>query len=496
MTSVDTAAYDSPQSVTPPTESGTFAQDGTVSVPPIPEIPGSRPARGWSPVDESNSDALSSDEPVAVPVEDDAVAAAPSRLPSAKVDSQPPAADIPASASEVGVHQQQPPVYPAYSQAAPGPQYVAPQQFGQQMPPAAPHYMPPQPSHNPPPPGAGAYVAPQQVQHQPGVQFPQNPQAPQNLAPPPGLDAQRLVPARQTRAPGNGWRRTLHTVSGGLITFGASKSQQQLDMMVQRVRQPVRGDFRLAVLSLKGGVGKTTTTLGLGSAFASLRGDRVIAVDANPDLGTLASRIPQETTSTVRDLLNDEALHRYTDVRRHTNQAPSRLEVLASERDPAISEAFSADDYLRVVGILENYYNIIMTDCGTGLMHSAMQGVLSTANAIVVVTSPAVDGAQSASATLDWLNAHGYQRLVSQAVVVISASKPGGAPVDIEVLTEHFLGRCRAVQIVPYDNHLAAGAHVDLDQMHRHTRTAFLELAATVADSFSTTTVPPRESRP
>lgn len=270
-----------------------------------------------------------------------------------------------------------------------------------------------------------------------------------------------------------------------MISLGRTQSQDEINQMVTRIRQPISGEFRLAVLSLKGGVGKTTTTLGLGSAFASLRGDRVIAVDANPDLGTLASRVPQQTYSTVRTLLADDSILRYSDVRRHTSQAPSRLEVLASERDPAVSEAFTADEYRQVLEILENYYNVVMTDCGTGLMHSAMEGVLSTAHAIVLVTSSAVDGAQSASATLDWLMAHGYEELVSNAVVVVSSSKPGAQPVDLDLLTQHFMGRTRAVQIIPYDDHLATGAFVDMDLMHHRTRTAFLELAATVADSFA-----------
>ncbi len=273
-------------------------------------------------------------------------------------------------------------------------------------------------------------------------------------------------------------------MSGGLINLGESKSEQQVHEMMARIRQPIRGDFRVAVLSLKGGVGKTTMSVGLGSVFASLRGDRVIAVDANPDLGTLAGRVPQQTHSTVRTLLNDPNTSSYADVRRHTSQSSSNLEVLASERDPAVSESFSEDEYRKVLSILESYYNIIITDCGTGLMHSAMTGVLSMANAIVLVTSPAIDGAQSASATLDWLNAHGYEHLVGQAVVVISASKSGNAPIDLDMLTNHFLGRTRAVQIIPFDDHLATGSVLDLEQMHRRTRIAFLELAATVADSF------------
>ncbi|MGC7194433.1 MinD/ParA family protein, partial [Mycobacteroides abscessus subsp. abscessus] len=97
-------------------------------------------------------------------------------------------------------------------------------------------------------------------------------------------------------------------------------------------------------------------------------------------------------------------INRYSDVRRHTSQSASRLEILASERDPASSELFSEDDYRAVMRILQRFYNIIITDCGTGLMHSAMAGVLDEANALIVVSSPAIDGARSALATLDWLD--------------------------------------------------------------------------------------------
>ncbi len=125
-----------------------------------------------------------------------------------------------------------------------------------------------------------------------------------------------------------------------------------------------------------------TTTLG--STFASLRGDRVVAVDANPDRGTLSQKIPLETTATVRHLLRDAArITRYSDVRSYTSQGSSRLEILASEQDPAVSEAFSEDDYRRTVNLLEHFYNIVLTDCGTGLMHSAMKGVLDVADALV-----------------------------------------------------------------------------------------------------------------
>lgn len=284
--------------------------------------------------------------------------------------------------------------------------------------------------------------------------------------------------------PKSGWRKAVHRLSGGAVNPGESPEESARSLLIERINAPVRGDYRIAVLSLKGGVGKTTTTFSLGATFASLRGDRVIAVDANPDFGTLAQRGPDETRSTARDLLRDPDIHRYSDVRRHTSQSASRLEVLASERDPAASELFSEADYVAVMGILQRFYNIILTDCGTGLMHSAMAGVLGEANAIVLVTSPAIDGARSALATLDWLDHHGYSHLVRQSVVAISSSRPGASSVDLEQLSRHFLTRARAVHIIPFDNHLSEGSEISLDLMSKKTRMAFMELAAAVADGF------------
>ncbi|MGK8468156.1 nucleotide-binding protein [Nocardia cyriacigeorgica] len=365
----------------------------------------------------------------------------------------------------------------------------------------APPPVPPQPTYQPPMqqsaptgmsgPATGQYQTPDwqggPPQTQQHGQTQQQPFVPQHMPQPgqPGHSVNDLnLLKRARKAPRSGWRRAVHKASRGLINPGESAADVVHADLVERVNQPVRGDYRIAILSLKGGVGKTTTTVGIGSTFASLRGDRVIAIDANPDLGTLAHRVPRQTRSTVRNLLEDQHITRYSDVRAHTSQAPSRLEVLASEQDPAVSEAFSEADYRKAIGILQSFYNIILTDCGTGLMHSAMAGVLDMASSLVLVTSPAIDGARSASATLDWLDHHGYSKLVERTVVVVNASRRGASSVDIDQLRKLFLDRTRAVQVVPFDDHLAEGAEIDLELVSKPTRRALLELAAMVADDF------------
>lgn len=311
---------------------------------------------------------------------------------------------------------------------------------------------------------------------------------------PPEPFAQDLSSAqllRQTkRAPQSGWRRALYLASGQSINLGESSADQHRRELISRINQPLHGCYKIAMLSLKGGVGKTTTTATLGSTFSSLRGDRVIAVDANPDRGTLSQKIPLETTATVRHLLRDsQRVSKYSDIRSYTSQGPSRLEILASEQDPAVSEAFSEDDYRRTVTLLEHFYNVVLTDCGTGLMHSAMKGVLDVADSLVIVSSSSIDGARSASATLDWLDAHGYGELVARSVAVINSVRPGSGKVDVDKLAGHFGSRCRAVAKVPFDPHLEEGAEVELDQLAVPTRLALLELAATVADDFPQTHV-------
>ncbi|HEY9525389.1 MAG TPA: MinD/ParA family protein, partial [Thermopolyspora sp.] len=301
------------------------------------------------------------------------------------------------------------------------------------------------------------------------------------------LDPLTLLKTRRN-APSKGWRRLVYKASAGWIKPGEPPEVRRRRELLSRARTPVAaGHHRVAVLSLKGGVGKTTTTVGLGATLGQIRGDRVIAVDANPDRGTLSDKVVLETSATVRDLLNErKQIQRYVDIRAFTSQAPSRLEILASDRDPSISEAFSASDYQAIAQILENFYSICITDCGTGLLHSAMSGVLGLADQLVLVSSPSVDGARAASATLDWLEAHRYGDLVEAVSVVLCSVRPRSkSNVDLDRLEAHFVARCRAVIRVPYDPHLEEGAEIELERLQPATRDAYLQLAAAVGDGFA-----------
>jgi MinD-like ATPase involved in chromosome partitioning or flagellar assembly len=274
--------------------------------------------------------------------------------------------------------------------------------------------------------------------------------------------------------------------TGGRVNPGPGAAERAQRELLRRIRRPSNGAHRIAVTSIKGGVGKTTVAACLGLTLAEHRGDRVVALDADPDAGTLADRLTGRSDVTVRHLLQSlDATRTLADVARHTSLA-GRLQVLASEQDPAAGEAFDQEGYERVCALLSSYYDIIVTDSGTGLSHSAMAGTLALADGLVVVGSPTVDGASRAAKTLDWLVAHGHGEGVAGAVMVLSGDR-ASRDVDAGRVREYFAGRCRAVVEIPHDPHLAAGARIDPARIRPATRDAFLELAAHVADGFGGT---------
>jgi putative peptide zinc metalloprotease protein len=288
----------------------------------------------------------------------------------------------------------------------------------------------------------------------------------------------------RSRPPEEGWRRTLYRASGGVVNVGPSRAELQRRELAARAKATITGSRRVVFLSRKGGAGKTTTALMLGHTFATYRGDRVVALDANPDAGSLGHRVRRETTQTVTTMLADrDTLERYADIRAYTSQAPTRLEVIASDDDPRISQALGEHDYRQAITLLDRHYNLILLDMGTGILDSAIQGVLKEADQLVVVMPPALDGARVAAGTLDWLDRHGYSPLVRGAVAVVNGERGRGF-VELDRVEEHFSRRCAAVVRIPWDPTLAAGAATALDELRPATQLSYLALAASVADGF------------
>ncbi|NEW40660.1 AAA family ATPase [Nocardia cyriacigeorgica] len=291
--------------------------------------------------------------------------------------------------------------------------------------------------------------------------------------------------ARQAQLRSNsGMRGALNKVG---FNLGLSPAEQRTEDRRGRIRRQLNSTYQIAMLSVKGGVGRTTTTATLGSTFASLRPDRVVAIDANPDFGDLSTRTVRHPYGlTLRELARDPNLSAFSAVQSYTSINSSNLAVLASPWTTEANEALSGHEYGTGVEILRRHYNLLMVDCGTGVLDSATRTVLQTSDAVVVVTPATVGGVTGAVATLNWLSTHGLDRLIAKSIVAIVHHQPLKPTVDVEAIENLFATAQRPTCTLPYDPHLAEGGEIDLRLVAKETKLAFEELAAALADDFPT----------
>jgi MinD-like ATPase involved in chromosome partitioning or flagellar assembly len=300
------------------------------------------------------------------------------------------------------------------------------------------------------------------------------------------LTADRLIDtsSRNRPAPESGFRKFIYYLTLKTVNLGDSLKVRERKALDARIGAQLSGGARFVpVLTRKGGVGKTTVSTLLGMALSLSREDRVIAIDANPDRGTLAERISKSTRFTVRDVVNRAAaIDGFTDFSTMVSRDVTRLDVLASDSDPMLSEAFNEGDYNVVADMAARYYSIVLTDCGTGIVHSVMRPTLQRASGLVIVSGGSVDEARLASETLTWLEANGYGDLVRNAVVALNTATQATQLVKLDEIEQHFKTRVRAVVRVPYDEALAAGSVIKFKELKKGTQQAARELAALVVD--------------
>ncbi|HLP23025.1 MAG TPA: MinD/ParA family protein [Microbacteriaceae bacterium] len=300
------------------------------------------------------------------------------------------------------------------------------------------------------------------------------------------LTADRLLhPSKlDLSEPTGAWNRFVWAATFHRVNRGDSRPVREYKAMSAKIAKRLEAEAKFVpVLTRKGGVGKTTVTTLLGMALADAREDRVIAIDANPDRGTLAERVERQTEATVRDVVGDaHKITGYTGFSAYVSRDTTRLDVLASDTDPNLSEAFNDRDYEAVANLAAQNYSIVLTDCGTGIVHAVMRPVLGRAATAVIVTGSSVDEIKLASETLTWLERNGYEELVRNAVVAVNLATQGAHLVKLEELEAHFSSRVRALVRIPYDPTLAAGSIVRWNKLAPATRAAARDLALAVVD--------------
>jgi len=134
---------------------------------------------------------------------------------------------------------------------------------------------------------------------------------------------------------------------------------------------------------------------------------------------------------------------------------------------------------------LQRHYPIGLVDCGNQLRDDLMAAVLAAADAVIVVSTTRLDGADGAAETLNWLVDHGYPHLVRSAVIMISDVFKVTQNSSVSKLHEQFEKAVRAVHYVPFDPHLSDATAIDFDRLKPRVRRAYIEAAGSLVDGFA-----------
>ncbi|BCI50780.1 hypothetical protein NIIDNTM18_00580 [Mycolicibacterium litorale] len=296
-----------------------------------------------------------------------------------------------------------------------------------------------------------------------------------------------LVPPRRT-PPARGWRRLVFKLSFGLINPGQSPDELRQIQLENQIRGVLRGHYKVGVMG-KGGVGKTTVSASIGSVFAELRqDDRVVAIDADTAFGKLGSRVDPHAQGSYWELASDQHLESFADVRNRVGNNAAGLFVLAGEGSPARRRVLDPAIYREATSRLDRYFSISIVDCSSTMDSPVTQEVLRDLDALIVVSSPWVDGAAAAGQTLDWLAARGMTGLLQRTVVVLNDSDGHADKRTRSILAQQFAGHGQRVIEIPFDGHLRPGGVINgTREMSPAARRKFLELAAALAEHFPTT---------
>ncbi|WP_374225630.1 chromosome partitioning protein [Micromonospora sp. C31] len=409
--------------------------------------------------------------------------------------------------------------------APPGPH--PPPQAGQYPPPQTVPFPPPQAGHYPPP-QAGHYPQPQTVPFPPPLgASPPGPYPPgwyppswQQAAPAGTAPQQAYQPAEGVTPvplaqPDPNWhpsitdpptaedfaRRRQVRPADPVATMGVravanrvglrlppGRHEQELRRDIDTVRRNFGGLRQVTVVNPKGGAGKTVAILLLAMTFGQKRGGYVLAWDNNETQGTLGMRAQQDFHSrTVRDMLRDlgqfQGAHgRVGDLSQYVrSQGEGMFDVLASDESATGGEMLTAAAFAEIREVVSRFYKLIFVDTGNNVRAQNWQAAMDATDQLVVTMSARNDSAETAARMLDHLEQSGRQRLVRQAVTVVSMP-PSRKEIDLPAIQEHFAARTRAVLLAPYERLIDTGEPIRYGGLSAATRDAWLKIAAAVAE--------------
>jgi pilus assembly protein CpaE len=168
----------------------------------------------------------------------------------------------------------------------------------------------------------------------------------------------------------------------------------------------------LAVVSTKGGVGKSTIAINTAVHAAATGKQRVLLVDASLQLGVAASLLNLVPSLTIADIATMQDRLDATMLREVTTQHESGLHVLPAPPTPAEASEIDETCMSIILGVAKSAFDLVIVD-SFPLLDATTLAILDRAEHVCVVTEnvvPTLTGTAAMLKTLDQLDVAQQQR--------------------------------------------------------------------------------------
>jgi MinD-like ATPase involved in chromosome partitioning or flagellar assembly len=300
-------------------------------------------------------------------------------------------------------------------------------------------------------------------------------------APARGLERRSVHPAPLVdgRPAPDGAAARLRRQMQRLLTSQRERDEAELERRI-RSQPGVTRPNTIALISPKGGVGKTTSTFVAGNLLATHLNLRAIAVDANPDFGTLARLAPDARRSerSLAELLEDaDRLTTAAELAPYVSRLPTGLHVLGAPPDAELTASLGPERYGELVAFLATFYEVVLLDLGTGVAGALAHFATERADQVVLVTTPEW---VTSSVVLEALSYVQHDR----TTIAINKSRADSHAAD--VIEDRFRAeRLHRAVTIPFDEQLATmldSGTYSLDALGPRTRAAVKRLGLAVAE--------------
>lgn len=225
---------------------------------------------------------------------------------------------------------------------------------------------------------------------------------------------------------------------------------------------PLTTGRRIAVVSVRGGAGRTTCAALLAAVFAARRPDPVLAVDAGPAHGSLLWRLGLDGAPPLDHLLA------------HLLAAPDLPAACTAlgraAAGPWVAPPGSAGAVRDVTRALSRFFPVTVLDAGPD-----PSGVVADAHAVVVATPATADGVRSTAGLLHGVAPAGRERMV---VALVTASREGRRALRAAAARQVLEQFAVPVVTLPHDRHLAGAVPLRADRVGEDTLDATARLGA------------------